>query len=152
MKKLFLFPFCILLLVACSEKNAYETALLENVNKEQDIKDYQIPPEDMVKCIFNTTSANMPGFATYDPYRRAAYDKYAKMLSIDKAPDPKKALAEVTDLFGSPKKMAEAHTNYTESVMECYSVITDTRPDKEPETKKEPQKEPPVETTPEAQK
>lgn len=127
MKKFFLLSLSILLLAGCSEKQAYEQALLEQMQKEPDVKDYKISPEDMAKCVFNTTSGNMPGFFTYDPYRRLTYDRYAKMLTAAKAPDPKKAFEELKTLFGSPKKLAEAHTNYTESVLECYSLINDTR-------------------------
>lgn len=129
MKKFFLIPLSVLLLAGCSEKKAYEQAVLEQLQKEPDVKDYKISPEDMSKCIFETTSANMPGFFTYDPYRRLAYERYAKMLNANKAADPKKAFEELSTLFGSPKKLGEAHTNYTESVMECYSVMNDTHED-----------------------
>lgn len=132
MKKFFLISFSVLLLAGCSEKKAYEQALLERIQKEQDVKDYKISPEAMAKCVFDTTSTNMPGFFTYDPYRRLTYERYAKMLNADKAPDPKKAFEELNTLFGTPKKLAEAHSNYTESVMECYSLITDTRADEVP--------------------
>jgi PBP1b-binding outer membrane lipoprotein LpoB len=131
MKKTLLISLSILLLTGCSEKQAYEQALLEQMQKEPDVKDYNITPEAMVKCVFDTTSTNMPGFFTYDPYRRMTYDRYAKMINAAKAPDPKKAFEELTTLFGSPKKLSEAHTNLTESMMECYSLITDTR-DKNP--------------------
>jgi hypothetical protein len=131
MKKFFLISFSMLLLTGCSEKKTYEQALLEHMQKEQDVKDYKISPEAMAKCVFNTTSANMPGFFVYDPYRRLTYERYTKMLNASKAADPKKAFEELKTLFGSPKKLADAHTNYTESVMECYSLITDTREDEE---------------------
>lgn len=132
MKKFFLISFSVLLLAGCSEKKAYEQALLERIQKEQDVKDYNIAPEAMAKCVFDTTSTNMPGFFTYDPYRRLTYERYTKMLNAEKAPDPKKAFEELTTLFGSPKNLSEAHSNYTESVMECYSLITDTRTDELP--------------------
>lgn len=131
MKKIFLISFYALLLAACSEKKAYEQALLEKMQKEQDVKDYRIEPEKMADCVFNTTSQRMPGFSSYDPYRRAAYDKFAKMLTVTQSDDPKKAFEDLKKLFGDPKKMAEAHSMYTESMMECYSLLTDTRSDEE---------------------
>lgn len=127
MKKFFSVAVSLLLLVGCSEKQAYEQALLEQMQKEQDVKDYNIAPEEMVKCMFENTSDKMPGFFVYDPYRRLAYERYAKMLNASKAPDPKKALDDLAKEFGSPKKLAAAHTLYTESIMDCYSVINDKR-------------------------
>jgi hypothetical protein len=127
MKKLFSVTVSLLLLAGCSEKKAYEQALLEQMQKEQDVKDYNIAPEEMVKCMFETTSDKMPGFFVYDPYRRLTYERYAKMLNASKAPDPKKAFDDLAKEFGSPKKLAEAHTLYTESIMDCYSLINDKR-------------------------
>ena len=45
------------------------------------------------------------------------------MLNIAKSADPKKTLDELRTDFGSPKELAEAHTNYTESLMECYTAV-----------------------------
>jgi hypothetical protein len=127
MKKIFVLALGLSVLVGCSEKEAYEKALLEYAQKDQDTKDYNIAPEEMAKCIFETSSENMPGFAIYDPYRRLTYERYVKMLSANKATDPKKAFEELKTLFGSPKKLGEAHSNFTESVMECYTLINEKR-------------------------
>ncbi len=37
--------------------------------------------------------------------------------------DFKKALDELRNDFGSPQALNEAHSNYTESLMECYSAV-----------------------------
>jgi hypothetical protein len=121
MKKLLLISLSTLLLSACADKNQYEQAVLEQMQKEKDIKDYKITPEYMTKCVVDTTSQNMPGIFAFDPKRLMAYRNYTKMLTLTNSSDPKKTLEELRTDFGSAKDLAEAHTNYTESLMECYS-------------------------------
>ena len=123
MKKLLLISLTALLLPACADKNQYEQAVLEQMQKEQDLKDYKITPEYMTKCVVETTSQNMPGIFALDPKRLTAYRNYTKMLTLSNSTDPKKTLEELRTDFGSPKELAEAHHNYTESLVECYSVV-----------------------------
>ena len=123
MKKLLLISLCALLLPACADKKQYEQAVLEQMQKEADIKDYKITPEYMTKCVVDTTAKNMPGIFAFDPKRLMAYRNYTKMLNLTKSADPKKTLEELRTDFGSAKDLAEAHTNYTESLMECYSAV-----------------------------
>jgi hypothetical protein len=123
MKKLLLISLIALLLPACADKNQYEQAVLEQMQKEQDIKDYKINPEHMTKCVVDTTSQNMPGIFVFDPKRLMAYRNYTKMLTLNKSADPKKTLEELRTDFGSARDLSEAHTNYTESLMECYSAV-----------------------------
>ena len=123
MKKLLLISLIALLLPACADKNQYEQAVLEQMQKEQDIKDYKINPEHMTKCVVDTTSQNMPGIFAFDPKRLMAYRNYTKMLTLNKSADPKKILEELRTDFGSARDLSEAHTNYTESLMECYSAV-----------------------------
>jgi hypothetical protein len=123
MKKLLLISLSVLLLPACADQNQYEQAVLEQMQKEADIKDYKITPEYMTKCVVDTTSQNMPGIFAFDPTRMTAYRNYAKMLTLTNSTDPKKTLEELRVEFGSAKDLAEAHTNYTESLMECYSAV-----------------------------
>ena len=123
MKKLLLISLSALLLPACADKNQYEQAVLEQMQKEQDVKDYKIPPEDMAKCVIDLTTKNMPGIFPLDPNRMTAYRNYAKMLNLTKSEDPKKTLEELRTDFGSAKDLAEAHNNYTESTMNCLSAV-----------------------------
>ena len=123
MKKILLISISALLITACAEKSEYEAAVLEEMKKEQDVKDYHIDPETMAQCVIDTTTEKMPGFYDLDPYRRAAYKNYTKMLTMSKSTDPKKTLDELRKDFGSPKALAEAHSNFTESMMNCYSAL-----------------------------
>lgn len=109
------------MLAGCSEKEDYKAAVLEQMKTDKDIKDYGISPETMTNCVIDSTSNNMPGLFILDPARRLAYKNYTKMLSLNKSPDPKKTLSELRSDFGDPKKLADAHSNYTESVVECMS-------------------------------
>lgn len=123
MKKLLLISLSALLLPACADKNQYEQAVLEQMQKEADIKDYKITPEYMTKCVVDTTTQNMPGIFAFDPTRLTAYRNYAKMLTLSKSADPKKTMEELRVEFGSAKDLTEAQANYTESLMECYSAV-----------------------------
>lgn len=123
MKKILLISMAALLATACAEKSEYEAAVLEDMKQEQDVKDYKIDPELMADCVIETTREKMPGFYDLDPYRRQAYKNYTKMLKLSKSTDPKKTLDELRQDFGSPKGLAEAHSNFTESMMNCYSAV-----------------------------
>lgn len=124
MKKRVLLFFCVLFLTACTEdKNNYQKAVLEQMQSEQDVKDYKIEPEYIAKCVVDTSTKNMPGLFPYDPARMTAYRNYTKMLTLKTAKDPKKVMMELRSDFGSAKGLADAHSNYTESVMECISAV-----------------------------
>lgn len=123
MKKLLLIFLLPLFLVACADKNHYEQVVLEEMEKEQDIKEYKIEPSHMAKCVIDTTYLKMPGLFVFDPNRLQAYRNYAKMLTLTKSEDPKKTLEELRKDFGSPQELANARTNYTESIMDCYTAI-----------------------------
>lgn len=122
MKKQLLIILCALLLTACADKNKYQEAVLEKMQKEQDIKDYKISPEDMTACVVAQTSERMPGIFALDPERLTAYRNYARMLNAESVKDPKAELEQLRKDFGSPQALTEAHAIYTESVVECYSV------------------------------
>lgn len=125
MKKLTLIPLIIsiTILTGCSEKTEYEQAVLEQMQKEKDIKDYNIDPEEMVQCVVMTSSKDMPGMIPIDPQRKQAYINYTRMLKLTESSDPKKTLEELRKDFGSPKTLADAHANYAESVVECMSGL-----------------------------
>lgn len=122
MKKILLI-IAVVSLVGCAERNEYEEAVLERMKTDQDIKDYKIDPEIMTKCVVATSSKKMPGIVPIDPMRREAYKNYVKMIQLDKSNDPKALLDELRTVFGSPKGLAEAHSNYSESVVECVSGL-----------------------------
>ncbi len=123
MKKILLLCGIVVFLSGCADKQQYEQAVLERMKTEKDVEDYHIDPQYMTDCIVDLSSEKMPGFFAYDPYRLKTYRNYAKMLTLTKTEDPKKTLEELRQDFGSPKKLAEAHANYTESVMNCFAAI-----------------------------
>jgi hypothetical protein len=121
-KRVFIF-FSILFLTACADKENYQKAVLEQMQTEQDVKDYKIDPEHISKCIVDTSANNMPGLFPFDPARLQAYRNYVKMLTLKNSKDPKKVMNELRTDFGSAKALADAHSNYTESTMECISAV-----------------------------
>ncbi|MDD4915843.1 MAG: hypothetical protein PHW13_12495 [Methylococcales bacterium] len=113
----------LLALSGCAEKQEFESAVLEKMKSDKEIKDYNITPENMTDCVIHTTAGNMPGLFAVDPERLKAYKNYTKMLQLENSSDPKKTLEELRTDFGSAKGLAEAHANYTESYMECISGL-----------------------------
>ncbi|OQW67448.1 MAG: hypothetical protein BVN35_20480 [Proteobacteria bacterium ST_bin11] len=112
-----------LLVVGCAEKDEYQSVVLASMKQDKDIKDYGIEPEMMTKCVVDTSSKDMPGLFFFDPDRRQAYKNYAKMLDLNKSTDPQKTLSELRESFGTAKELAEAHSNYVESVVECMTGL-----------------------------
>ncbi len=123
MKKLLLISLSALLLSGCADKKEYEETVLQQMQMEKDIKDYKLSPERMAKCVVDTSSSKMPGIFEFDPKRMMAYRNYTKMLTLSSSKDPKKTLEELRNDFGSAKELADAHTNYTESQMDCLSAL-----------------------------
>lgn len=123
MKKILLICASTLLLASCSDKQQYEAAVLSQMEKEKDLKDYDIDPEYMTECVVELSSKKMPGLFLADPIRLTAYQNYTKMLSMGTTTDKKKKLEELRSLFGDPKALTAAHANYTVSVMDCLASI-----------------------------
>lgn len=123
MKKFLIILACSSAITACGDKKLYEQAVLEEMKKEQDVKDYKIDPEYMAKCVIDTTYDRMPGFFPFDPDRLQAYRNYTKMITLTGSKDAQKKLEELRKDFGSPQELSKAHSVYTESVMDCYTAI-----------------------------
>ncbi|MDO8939629.1 MAG: membrane lipoprotein lipid attachment site-containing protein [Methylicorpusculum sp.] len=123
MKKLLFLCGAVLLLSGCQERTAYEQAVMEQIKNEQDVKDYKLDPEVVTRCIVDLSSANMGGIFNYDPRRLEAFRSYAKMLTLKDAKNPQQVMEELRTEFGSPKGLAEAHRNYTESTMNCFASL-----------------------------
>lgn len=127
MNKLLVIIGATLALGGCAEKEEFQNAVLEQMKVDKDIKDYGIEPETMTRCVVSKTSNNMPGLLFFDPERRQAYQNYTKMLELNKSKDPQKTLEDLRRSFGEPKKLADAHSNYMESMVECMSdLVTNT--------------------------
>ena len=124
MKKPILILSCLLFLSACADKENYQKAVLEQMQNDQDVKDYKIDPEYITRCIVEGSSKNMPGLFPFAPERLTAYRNYVEMLALKTSKDPKAVMEKLRNDFGSPKALAEAHKNYTESVVECISAVS----------------------------
>ncbi len=133
MKKLLLICTVSAFLTACADKESYETAVLAQMQTEKDLKDYKIDPEQMTECVVDLSSKKMPGVFPFDPNRLEAYQNYTKMVMMDSVKDKQKMLNDLRELFGSPQDLAEAHSNYTMSVMDCIAaIIKKSEPEIEP--------------------
>jgi len=121
-KRLLIFSFA-LFLSACSDQNQYKAAVLAEMQKEQDIKDYKIDPQNMTDCVVDLSSKNMHGLFPFDPTRMTAYRNYTTMLTVTQSEDPKATLVQLAKDFGSSKALIEARVNYSESIGNCLASI-----------------------------
>lgn len=127
MKKRLLVIISALMVTACADKEQYEQAVLEEIKKEQageGNKAYKFDMERMTKCVVDTTSKHMPGAFPLDPTRLTAYRNYTKMLTLTQSKDPQKTLEELQKDFGSPKALSDAHSNFADGMMNCYSAMS----------------------------
>lgn len=131
MKQLVLIIISAFLLSGClEEKQSFEQAVLKQLQADKDMKDYALDSNEMMHCVVDTTSNNMPGFSSFDPQRQPIYSGYAKLINLKSADKPEATLQELKEIFGSSKAIAAAQRNYSESVFECFqSLVSKTDPD-----------------------
>ena len=121
-KRLLIFLFA-LFLSACADQDQYKEAVLAEMQKEQDIKDYKIDPQNMTDCVVDLSSKNMRGLFPFDPARMTAYRNYTIMLTVRESSDPKETLIQLAKDFGSSKALVAARVNYSESIGNCLTSI-----------------------------
>jgi len=123
MKKILLICTAALFLTACADKQAYEAAVLAELQSDKDLKDYNIDPEKMTTCVVDLSSKEMPGLFAFDIARLESYRRYTTMLSMRTVEDKQKTFEELKTTFGSLKDLAKAKSNYTLSRMDCIAAI-----------------------------
>ena len=123
MKKLLLFFCSVALLSACAEKIQFEQTVLEQMQKEQDVKDYHLDPQLMAECVIDMTSKKMPGLFPIEPRRKNYYIGITKLINIKESDNPGKELQEARGYFDSPKDAMQAMMNYSENIMECLAAL-----------------------------
>ncbi|MDP7536755.1 MAG: hypothetical protein QF470_02880 [Methylococcales bacterium] len=138
MKQLAFMFFCALLLTGCTdEKNQYQEHILKLMKTDQDLIDYELDPEEVTRCVVDTSGKKMIGFFSWDPRRTPIYLAYTKLIQFklnlttlsnqaEKNPqnDPKNELNELRELFGSAQALADAHRNFSDSVLGCFESLT----------------------------
>ena len=113
----------IILIVGCSEKQEYKAAVLRQLQYEKDVNDYKIDHEKMADCIVSGSSKKMEGYLDFDPVRSAEYKKYTKMIDLNKAVNIQEELIQLRKEFGDGSGLASAHANYSESLIDCMSIL-----------------------------
>jgi hypothetical protein len=123
MKKTLLLPLFLILLSGCSEKGQFEQAVLKDMQKDQDIKDYKIDPQNMADCVVENIGKKMPGVFFGDPERWKAYLLYTKMIGLSESKNPEQTLKELQTEFGNGRGLSEAKNHYSQSVFECLGQV-----------------------------
>ena len=112
------------LLTACDRgKTDLEQVLANKFSKDEDLKDYNIDPEEMADCVVNDISGAIPGLPGA-PQRKAYFEAYTKLVTV-KADhkNPQKVLEEVEEVFGSIRKAREAALGVTAFVLDCMDEL-----------------------------
>lgn len=147
MKKILLSSLLLIILSGCSEKEQFEQAVLKDMQKEQDIKDYKIDPEHMKDCVVERVRNKMPGIFFFDPKRLEAYQLYTEMLGLEEAKDPQQELKKLQENFGGGRGLSIAKGNYSKSVFECIGQMMMQYGEEESENEELEKSEPKVEAT-----
>ena len=137
MKKLLIISLSVLTLAACSEQEAYQQTVFEQISNDPDIKSYHLDPETVTQCIVDLSSKKMPGIVPFEPMRKAAYEGYTKMIGLKKSEKPEEVLQELREYFGDARGLADAHRNYSASYLECISSVTQRTLDDQEEIEEE---------------
>ena len=146
MKQFALVFFCALLLTGCTdEKNQYQEHVLKLMKTDQDLIDYKLDPEEITSCVVDMSGKNMIGFVSWDPRRAAIYLAYIRLIQFklnlttlsnqaekSTQTNPQNELNELREIFGSAQALADAHRNFSDSVLGCFESLTSkTDPDNE---------------------
>jgi len=146
MKQLALMFFCALLLSGCTdEKKQYQEHVLKLMKTDQDLIDYNLDPDETTQCIVDMSGKKMIGFFSWDPRRTPIYLAYTKLIQFklklstlssqdgsDVQSNPKNELSALRETFGSAQALADAHRNFSDSVLGCFESLTSkTDPDNE---------------------
>lgn len=124
MKKPLLLLIASSLLAGCGskDKEAFEQALIKQFENDSDMKDYNIPPEDMAACVLD--GIRVPGPPWGNDKQAAYYQAYTKLLAVREQPAiAAQALKDAETVFGSAKQATAAALRISESTMQCLTVI-----------------------------
>lgn len=120
MKKLFIAMCVVVSFAGCSkkEKTGLHDVLVDRFKDDQDLKDYNLDPQDIADCVVDEIAVSLPGFAG-DPRRSQFFDAYARFLNVKSESDAEKSVREFEQLFGGAQRAREAATSITDHVMTC---------------------------------
>jgi predicted small lipoprotein YifL len=125
MKKLLLVLAALLTLAACGQKEkvSLEEALLTSLKNDQDLKDYNLDPQEVADCTLEAISDSLPVMPT-DPRRAQYFEAYALFLSAPSSPqDAHKMIEGQKELFGSVQAARQAAMSVTDHIMTCMGLL-----------------------------
>jgi len=123
MKKILLLTFSTLLLTACAEKNEFKQAVFEQMLHDSDVKDYQLDPETMTRCVVDKTGSVMPGLLPFEDKNKQYYTGMTLLLTLSSSKNPQQTFKKAKSYFESPAAVMHAKMNYSQNVMECMSTL-----------------------------
>ena len=129
MKKILFLLAAAILLSGCEgkEKDELVGQLRLKFEKDSDLKDYKISPEDMSKCVAGKILKEIPGFPG-SPNRKRFIAAYTKLVRVDPTEDFRPALEETKEVFGSEVKAHEAAGTITMSSFSCIGDMINQQP------------------------
>lgn len=129
MKKILLALVTMILLSGCEgkEKDELVEQLRLKFEKDTDLADYKISPEQMSVCVADKILKEIQGFPG-SPNRRKFIKAYTRLIRVDPTEDFRPALEETKEVFGSLEKAHEAASSIAESNFSCIGDLINDQP------------------------
>jgi Prokaryotic membrane lipoprotein lipid attachment site len=129
MKKILIVLVAAALLSGCDgkEKDELVEQLRVKFQKDTDLTDYRIAPEDMADCVADKILKEIPGFPG-SPNRKRYIKAYTKLVRVDPTQDFRPALEETKEVFGSVAEAYEAAGTITTFNFSCIGDMINDQP------------------------
>jgi hypothetical protein len=129
MKKILIVLAAAALISGCDgkEKDELIEQLRLKFEKDADLADYHIAPEDMANCVADKILKEIPGFPG-SPNRKRFIKAYTRLVRVDPTEDFRPALEETKEVFGSASKAHEAAGSITMANFSCVGDMINDQP------------------------
>ncbi len=124
MKKILFLILAALLIGGCSykERNEFEEKLAARLATDEDLKDYNLDPNEVAECVTSEIAKTLPGFRG-TPARKPYWEAYASFESSRNTEEGFGAIKKAAKVFGSEKKASAAALSITEYIMHCMGKL-----------------------------
>ncbi len=124
MKKILFLILASLLIGGCSykERNEFQEKLAARLATDEDLKDYNLDPNEVAECVTSEIAKTLPGFRG-TPARKPYWEAYASFEASRNTEEAFSAVKKAANVFGSEKKASAAALSITEYIMHCMGKL-----------------------------